>query len=156
MGKYKISLEDLEIDYNLIGINSSLESFRLAYFLNKFLRLNLRKNKQEIELISKTGKSNFINYTYEDNLNDITWNLIENQSYHTISKEENFGIFKNINTTTFIIPEFNKINYFIKIDNLESHLLLENTIKKIQNIPNINMCFEIETELLKSKNNLIF
>jgi hypothetical protein len=38
------------MNYNLIAIHTSLEDFRLAYFINQKLPINLSKSKDEVQI----------------------------------------------------------------------------------------------------------
>ena len=49
MAIHKIYIEDfVEEDYHLIALHTSLEDYRLAYFLNRELGLGLSKSKSDI------------------------------------------------------------------------------------------------------------
>jgi len=47
----KLILDDIieDIDYTLIGIHCSIEDYRLAYLLNQFLNLKLKRKDSDIE-----------------------------------------------------------------------------------------------------------
>ena len=49
MAIHKLDLGEFdEIDYYLIAIHTSLEDYRLAYFINQKLPVNLSKSENEI------------------------------------------------------------------------------------------------------------
>ena len=49
MAIHRLDLDEFdEIDYYLMAIHTSLEDYRLAYFINKNLPINLSKSKHEI------------------------------------------------------------------------------------------------------------
>ena len=51
MAVHKLDFEDFdEINYQLVAIHTSLEDYRLAYFINQKLPINLRNNKNEIHI----------------------------------------------------------------------------------------------------------
>ena len=51
MAIHKLDLGEFdEIDYYLIAIHTSLEDYRLAYFINQKLPINLSKSKNEIQI----------------------------------------------------------------------------------------------------------
>ena len=58
MAIHKLDLGEFdEIDYHLIAIHTSLEDYRLAYFINQKMGLNLSKNKNEIQITIKNYQS---------------------------------------------------------------------------------------------------
>ena len=56
MAIHKLQIVDfLSIDYELIAIHTSIEDYRLAYFLNKELEIKLSKNNFfSLRLVAKT------------------------------------------------------------------------------------------------------
>ena len=55
MAIHKLDLGEFdEIDYYLIAIHTSLEDYRLAYFINQMLPINLSKNENEIQINNAT------------------------------------------------------------------------------------------------------
>ena len=58
MAIHKLDLGEFdEIDYHLIAIHTSLEDYRLAYFINQLLPINLCKNGNEIQILLNTINS---------------------------------------------------------------------------------------------------
>ena len=63
MAVHKIQIIDfLSIDYELIAIHTSIDDYRLAYFINKALNIQLNKNNFNIEIETSEGKSSFNHY----------------------------------------------------------------------------------------------
>jgi hypothetical protein len=67
------------IDYHLIAI-TSLENYRLAYFINQKLSINLSKSKNEIQINIKEGETNFSRFCYSNSDKEISWDLIQNKT----------------------------------------------------------------------------
>ena len=96
MAIHKIQINEfLDIDYELIAIHSSVEDYRLAFFLNKMLGLQLYKNNLAVELRTKNGKSCFEHFIYDDEKNDVCWHLISNKSELKIKENSSLGLFEN-------------------------------------------------------------
>jgi hypothetical protein len=75
MAIHKLHLEEFdEIDYQLIAIHSSLEDYRLAYYINQNLPINLKKENCNIQISNKEGETQFTRFVFEDS-KDIAWNL---------------------------------------------------------------------------------
>jgi hypothetical protein len=150
-----------EIDYHLIAIHTSLEDYRLAYFINQMLPINLGKDKNEIQINIKEGETKFSRFFYYDAEKAISWNLIQNKNEVIQQKNENSqNLFSNINlevsTKVYLLPEFKKVDYFLKIENMEETMDFLKIQSILNTIENITTAYSVETNKIKSKNNLIF
>ena len=65
----------------------------------------------------------FLRFVYEDENKDVTWNLVQNKNDY--SQEDfaiNTGLFTDsktkISTKIYLIPEYKKVDYFLKIENI--------------------------------------
>ena len=162
MAIHKLDLGEFdEIDYHLIAIHTSLEDYRLAYFINQKTGLNLSKNKNEIQITIKEGETKFSRFFYDDKKNGVFWNLIQNKNEVIQQKSESSQtLFSNIkmevSTKVHLLPEFNKVDYFLKIENLAETMYLKKIQNLLNTIENISTVYTVETNKIKSKNNLIF
>jgi hypothetical protein len=162
MAIHKLNLGEFdEIDYHLIAIHTSLEDYRLAYFINQKVGLNLSKNKNEIQINIKEGETKFSGFFYDDKKNGVFWNLIQNKNEVIQQKKESSQtLFSNIkmevSTKVYLLPEFKKVDYFLKIENLEDTMDLMQIQILLNTIENISTVYTVETNKIKSKNNLIF
>jgi hypothetical protein len=78
---HKLNLGEFDaIDYHLIAIHTSLENYRLAYFINQKLSINLSKSKNEIQINIKKGETNFSRFCYSNSDKEISWDLIQNKT----------------------------------------------------------------------------
>lgn len=162
MAIHKLDLGEFdEIDYYLIAIHTSLEDYRLAFFINQLLPINLSKSTNEIHINIKEGETSFSRFYYYDNEKAITWNLIQNkneviQQKKGISQNLFSNVTMEVSTKVFLLPEFKKVDYFLKIENIEDTMSVS-TIQTILNkIDNISTLYTVDTNQIKSKNNLIF
>ena len=163
MAIHKLDLGEFdEIDYHLIAIHTSLEDYRLAYFINQKLPINLGKNKNEIQINIKEGETKFSRYYYHDVEKGISWNLIQNKNEVIQQKNDTKqnNLFSNINmevsTKVYLLAEFKKPDYFLKIENIEDDLNVTHIQALLNTIDNISTAYTVETNKIKSKNNLIF
>ena len=161
MAIHKLHLEEFdEIDYQLIAIHSSLEDYRLAYFINQNLPINLKKENCNIQISNKEGETQFTRFVFEDS-KDIMWNLVQNKNDVFVpSQNSNQGLFAETNnkfsTKIYLIPEFKKVDYFLKIENLDEPSYVTTILTGLNTIDSISALYTIETHKIKSKNNLIF
>ena len=133
-----------------------MEDYKLAFLLNSVLGTQLKKNNSNIEIAIPEGKSSFSNFLFDDEKNDVVWSLIENKTTILTSKKKASQLFDNVEITVFLIPEFKKADYLLKIENIDYDFDEEEMIEKILSIKNITTVYTIDTTNLKSKNNLIF
>jgi hypothetical protein len=162
MAVHKLDFEDFdEINYQLLAIHSSLEDYRLAYFINQKLPINLSSNKNEIHINIKEGETKFSRFYYYDKEKEISWNLIQNKNeVIQQKKDKSQNLFSNLNmevsTKVFLLPEFKKVDYFLKIENTEEVMDIKEIQLLLNTIENISTAYSVDTYKIKSKNNLIF
>jgi hypothetical protein len=162
MAIHKLDLGEFdEIDYSLIAIYTTLDDYRLAYYINQKFDVSLSKSKKEIQITGKEGETHFSRFHYYEKKKEISWDLIQNKN-EVIQKQkkESQDLFSNmdmeVSSKVYMLPEFKKVDYFLKIENGVADL----NILKIQNtlntIDNITTMYIVNTNKIKSKNNLIF
>lgn len=162
MAVHKLDFEDFdEINYQLVAIHTSLEDYRLAYFINKKLPINLSSNKNEIHINIKEGETKFSRFYYYDKEKETSWNLIQNKNEVIQNKKDNNqNLFSDLNievsTKVFLLPEFKKVDYFLKIENTEEVMDVKQIQFLLNTIENISTAYYVNTNKIKSKNNLIF
>ncbi|AXG74001.1 IPExxxVDY family protein [Flavobacterium arcticum] len=163
MAIHKLQIDDfVTIDYELIAIHSSIEDYRLAYFINQNLHLLLEKSRKDISVKSAKAESCFSRFIFEDADTDITWNLIQNKSSTTVAQQKNvpISLFSeaeiDITTSSHLLPELKKVDYILKVENKPSFFMPSTLINKLLGIKHITTAYTIEHNKLKSKNNLIF
>jgi hypothetical protein len=161
MAIHKLDLDEFdEIDYHLIAIHTTLEDYRLAYFINQHLPVNLSKSKEEILISIKEGETQFSRFYFDDEDNFISWNLIQNKN-EVVGKKEiaSQDLFSNsaqeVATKVFLLPELKKVDYFLKIES-DDDLQINEIVKKLKAIKSLSTVYVVDTETIKSKNNLIF
>ena len=156
MANLKLTLDDFESnDFELLAIHTNLKDFKLSFLINLKLNVLLAKNDNEITIKSNAGTGKFSRFSYDDFNQDITWELIKNQTNFN-SNKQNVGFFTEDSITMNLIPELKTTDYLLKIDNVEANFKSEEIIKNISTIPNISTVYKVETNNLKSINNLIF
>lgn len=160
MAVHKLILDDVfeDADCTLIAIHGIIEDYRLAYLLNKQLGVNLSRKSADLDF--NEGKCAFSIFDWEDTKQLITWTLVSNVYKTEVDYSGNnkslFDTQQKITKTTYLIPEYKAVNYFLKIDN-EFNLSKEKCIlNNIKEIPQIATAFSIDIDQLKSKDNLIF
>ena len=114
MAVHKVSLNEFEeVEYAIIAMHTTVEDYRLAYFINKALNINLVKSPKDILIHIKEGESFFSRYSYYDCKKDNTWHLIQNKNEITQNNAQlksNLFFDQNIEIAAqvYLIPEMKK------------------------------------------------
>lgn len=154
----KLNLEDFcnEV-FSLFAIHTNLDDYRLAYFLNKHLGINLFRKKFDLDFINSKGS--FSVFEYIDQTSFLKWSLISNiYNYNFSAKASNDDLFvesNNLVQKVNLLAEYKNVNYLLKIENNESQVNLEAIVKEIKSIPQVITLYDINKDL-KNKENLIF
>ena len=160
MAVHKLILDDVfdEGLCTLIAIHCTLEDYRIAYLLNKHLGIMLTRRSSDLDY--NNGKSTYSIFEWEDDKQLTIWSLVSNvcktESYQQINYESLFENQGKITKITNLIPEYKRVNYFLKIDNELNFSKEKYILNSILNIPQIATAYSIDTNQLKSKDNLIF
>tara|TARA_B100002019_G_C21094809_1_gene510456 strand:+ start:198 stop:674 length:477 start_codon:yes stop_codon:yes gene_type:complete len=157
MSKIKFRLDDVSKDFNLIAIRSDVEDYRMVYFLNKKLNINLSRRNNDIVFYKDENKYSIYDYTDESRY--LKWIFFSNKSFsQKFIKDDNFTLFSNENfknNEIRFIKELNSIDYFLTIENVENIKYIEKILTKISEISIVITCFET-SQGFKNKENLIF
>ncbi|SNR17495.1 IPExxxVDY family protein [Tenacibaculum jejuense] len=153
---HSLTLDDFSSsNYSLIGIHSTVEDYRLAYFLNLHLQLNLKRSKLDIDLKRKGIDAFFSLYEFTHNTTENSWYLISNYHKNKVVGN-NLSLFSESQTVTYLLPERKKVDYFLKLEGDFNSVIINQTIEKINKISQVITSYSIDTNKLKSKESLIF
>ncbi len=126
-------------DFQIWGINSNMENYRLCWFLNQYLGWDL-KRVNDIEYNNKKSKtfSTFNNYRYVNEIDFYTLELIQNKK---------FG-----NT---LIPELKNIDFLFLLNGEDEYFDMEEFTALLEKIPGVQSAIQLNIDTLKSKQNLL-
>ena len=75
-------------------------------------------------------------------------------------KDSTQNLFSNItmeiSTKVYLLPEFKKADYFLKIENTQDTVNISKIKAILNTIESISTVYTVDTNKIKSKNNLIF
>ena len=134
----------LEIEYNydfeLLGMASSARSYKLAWEINKALRVNLIK-KDDLRMTTREGDYFFTYYSHQSSVNTV--NLFRNRSNESDVK------------STYLVPEHPHLDYILYAKGNEevNGIRLQELLREI---PSIELVAFLPLAALKSKDNFIF
>lgn len=158
---HKLGLDDFaDQPFKLIAIHCSVEEYKLAFLLNKHLSLRLARVRKDIDFHFKSVEVLFALYKFSDELHYCDFYLISNKCQGKFKTKAELGsLFEEEEMTaniSFLLPEFQKADFFLKIvdetDSVKEQLL----IGKIKEISQIATAYIIDPDQIKSKENLIF
>ena len=64
--------------------------------------------------------------------------------------------YNNIESTIYLLPEYKKVDFLLKIDNICNDEYINEIISKLNEIDKINLVYRLDKDKIKTKNNLIF
>lgn len=130
---------ELDLDFVLIAITSSLKDYMLCYKINKQLNINFSR-VEELQLSLKNESPSFFS-----------------RYFHQISDSDTeFYLLANKGTGSYLITEMKQVDYFILIRNFIDEEDLDSFIDGLNKLPEVVVAAEVNPEKLKSKENLIF
>ncbi len=160
MAVHKLILDDIfeDVSCTLIAIHCAIEDYRLAYLLNKYLDITLTRKPEDLDF--DKGNTKYAVFEYEDKKKLIMWNLVSNickiETDSQLVQQSLFSTHHKVIKTYNLIPEYRKVNYFLKIDNEFNNSKEKQIINNLLKIPQIAMAYNVDMSLLKSKEHLIF
>ena len=160
---FKLDLDfDLELDFTLIGISSSLRDYRLCHFINKHTGLLFQFGKEspiDHNGNIKTKPQEELDYHIitEKIKNNISTHSYPVYRYCCESFEYEYYIINNKSLENgVLIPEMASFDFFMLIKHYIDREDLNKMIDNLKSINEIMLVKEIEPTSLKSKENLIF
>lgn len=129
----------LDLDFVLIAVTASLKDYVFCHKINTNLHLNFEKiDDHEVYFNVDEPPRAFSKY------------------YFYIEEGDNeFFIVSNRNSEGFLIPEMNKVDYFMIIQSYIDKEDLNNIISGLNKLPDIQVAAQINPLKLKSKENLV-
>ena len=131
---------EIDLDFVLIAVTTSLKDYRVCYLINKALNFNFTKI-QDLEV---------------DINNDLIPVLFSIYHYSWETTETDFYFIANKGSDGYLVPEMRKADYFLLIKNYIDENDLDNLISAINKIPEIVTAVKIDPKKVKSRENLLF
>tara|TARA_S200000501_G_scaffold94275_1_gene87575 strand:+ start:1834 stop:2310 length:477 start_codon:yes stop_codon:yes gene_type:complete len=155
--KLKLTPFQSSENFHCFSIFSSFEDFRLAYFINKTFKINLKRKKSDIHENHKNA--HFSQYEFLDETNFLTWKLINNKAKASYDdKSLSSSLFQgnyNMDFNVSLFDELKDIDYILSIENIQSENFVSKVLNKLLEIEGLIMA-QVSTKILKNKDNLIF
>lgn len=129
----------LDLDFVLIAITASLKDYVLCHHINKNLDFEFYKiEDHEVFFNTEEPPLAFSKYYFFVDEGEVEYYLVSNR-----------------NSQGFLVPEMNKVDYFIIIQQFIGKEDLQLIISKLNRMIDIQVAAEIDVLKLKSKENLV-
>jgi hypothetical protein len=131
---------EIDLDFVLIAVTTSLKDYRICYLINKFLAFNLVKIPDlSVDIFPGPVPALFSIYHF-------CWETTETDFYFIANK----------GSEGYLIPEMRKADYFLLIKNYIDENDLDNLVSSLNKIPEIVAAVKIDPKKIKSRENLLF
>jgi hypothetical protein len=131
---------EIDLDFVLIAVTTSLKDYRICYLINKFLNFNFVKiSDLEVDIYRDSGTIFFSLYHYN-------WEASETDFYFIANK----------GSDGYLVPEMKKADFFLLIKNYIDENDLDSLISTLNKIPEIVAAVKIDPKKIKSRENLLF
>lgn len=142
MKKNKLDLT-YEFDFELAGIVCNKKEYKLAWYLNNGLSINLAK-QPDIRIEFSNQPSILIsNLKYETEFLDIS--LLQNKL-----------VASGGNKPQFLLPEAKQFDFLLKLKDETNELSIANVCATIRDFPLVEYVTKLNFDSLKSKENLLY
>ena len=153
--------EEMDEPYTLVAIHCSEEEYKLAYLLNVHLGTKFTRRGADLDYSNEGLLVTFPIYDYEDTNKYNCYHLVANRcKSEEASLQSAFGLFESgiskKSKIHYLLPEFKKTDYFLKIYSDFEAVPLRKIISGINEIKQVISAYVVEIDDIKSKNNLIF
>ena len=150
MSKKYFLLDEIVEEYDLIAIHTSLDDFSVAFVLNKNLRANFKRVKESLRYKNST----FEMFHWKNLKEGVNCSLISNKNFvDSEIKNESNSLF-NLSETkkVSLIDSLSNVDYLLKI---KEGIDIEQTIKILNNLPQLILSYVVDNKEVKSNFNLI-
>jgi hypothetical protein len=131
---------EIDLDFVLIAITTSLKDYRICHLINKHLNFNFLKSADlEVDILLGAGPVFFSIY-----------------NYHWEASETDFYFIANKGSDGYLVPEMKKADYFLMIKNYIDDDDLDKLVTTLNRIPEIVAAVKIDPKKIKSRENLLF
>lgn len=129
----------LDLDFVLIAITASLKDYVLCHNINKNLEFDFNKiDDHEVYFNTDEEPLAFSKFYFFVEEGELEYYLVSNR-----------------NSEGFLVPEMNKVDYFMIIHQFIGKDDLNLVLSRLNKMPDIQVAAQIDVRKLKSKENLV-
>ena len=126
---------EIDLDFVLIAITTSLKDYRICYLINKYLNFNFTKT-DDLEAEANEGEAlaRFSQYLYS-----------------SASNRSAFYFIANKGAGGYLLPEMRKADYFLMTKNNIDEIELDSLVSSLNKVPEIVAAVKIDPKKIKSR-----
>ena len=131
---------EIDLDFVLIAVTTSLKDYRICYLINKYLNFNFTRVedlKLDMGTFAAPALFSLFHYSWE-------------------ATETDFYFIGNKGSESYLVPEMREADYFIMIKNYIDDDDLDSMISALNKVPEIVAAVKIDPKKIKSRENLLF
>lgn len=137
----KVLKFEIDLDFVLIAITTSLKDYRACYFINKCLNFDFKRIPDlPVDIYPSTIEPAFFSIYHHQ------WETTETDFYFIANK----------GTEGLLIPEMREIDYFLMVRNYIDETDLNHLLSSLNHIDEIITAVKIDPKKIKSHENLLF
>lgn len=162
MAHYKLVLEeDVKEDFSLIAIHCSEEAYKMAFLLNQWLQLRLKRRTLDLEYAENGLEITFPLFDFEDHDQYTTYYLVANKCKTVTARTvASGGLFESQSAdevvTKYLMPEYKQVDFFLKIASEYDATPIRKLLMQLNEINQVISAYTVEATDVKSKEHLIF
>ncbi|MET3978504.1 hypothetical protein ABIB62_001073 [Mucilaginibacter sp. UYP25] len=136
----KVLKFEIDLDFVLIAVTTSLKDYRICYHINKCLNFNFTRI-DDLKLEANVNGAPLLFSLFH-----FSWE----------STETDFYFIGNKGSEGYLVPEMREADYFVMIKNYIDDDDLDNVLSCLNKIPEIVAAVKIDPKKIKSRENLLF
>ena len=131
---------EIDLDFVLLAITTSLRDYRSCYLINKYLNISFVKSP-DLEVELSLG------------VNPVLFSIY---NFRACDAETDYYFIANRGTEGHLVPEMKQADYFILIKNYIDEADVEDMVSALNKIPEFVTAIKIDPKKIKSRENLLF
>ncbi len=160
MAVHRLQLEEEDDEFALFAIHCGEAPFKMAFLMNQTLKWQLKREREDI-LVNKAGKQQqYPKYRHVSKLDQIDHLLLSNKDVpqEDSTTGQSLGLFDSLNgpsfSVTYLMPEFKKVDYLLKIESALNERELKSMVAQIKSIKEVVSTYVIPHQKIKNINPL--
>ncbi len=142
MAKNRLASEEY-FDFHLLGLVSTAKEYKLAWALNEVLGIDLKK-------------SDDLKIEFARNITIKISNYLEKTEHKEVMLLKNRLVSRSNSANQFLIEELKQFDYLMKIKDETDQTNFGEVLSLVKSIEVIDYAANLEPDLIKSRDNLIF
>lgn len=149
-----------EEDYMLVAMHTTAAPYRLAYLINKYLKMQFFRTVHDQDVTMPNYIANYPVYKHEDLAQNVHYFLVPNKQIATALKASDTNdLFSNDidqELKVTLIKEYSKVDYLLKICTEDAAYKVKELATLLLTIPQVISAYPVDHLIIKQQDYLIF